>query len=241
MTTPYIRSIKLTPRDLQARLKRRVSRGEHPVAIAQELDILLNAKDKLRRANAKTMQHNRLWKELLMPLKAEMKNAVTMCGYKGGSPERREALEGFLMVLSKLHDRLILDSHKGFTPAAMGKAQNKANNGSHWTDWVPPSVKRKVLELFDAVPDGGVRKKIPFERKVPAALGKKLKKRLLERTIKELDAAKFKANKSELARDDDTHKIDLARITNIEVAINWINDADDTEALPTTWSGFFKG
>jgi hypothetical protein len=147
-------------------------------------------------------------------------------------------MQGYLLVLNTLHDRLIVDSRKGFTPAQLGKAQVKANNGVHWVDWIPPSVKRKVQELFEAIPRGG-KHKIPFERKVPAALGKKLRVRLLERTEKELEAAKVKAKRSLTANDMDTNEIDMARIANIEQALVWIRAAQDTEALPTTWSGFF--
>lgn len=211
----------------------------HPEAVAMELDKLLEEKAMLRSSRAKDKQHARLWKELLMPLKAEIKNVNAMCLYKGGGDERREAMQGYLLVLNTLHDRLELDARKGFTPAQLGKAQFKPNNGNHWVDWVPPSVRLKVMELFDAIPRGGIKKKIPFERKVPTVLGKKLKARLLERTIKELDVAKRKEQKSRLANDADTNEIDIERIANIEKAIVWIQEADDTTALPTTWSGFF--
>lgn len=240
---PYKRNLQLTPRDLRARLKRRFSDPRKqqldPEAYGRELDKLMKQKELLRSSNAKQKQLTRLWKELMMPLKAEIKNTNAMLAYKGGSPERREALEGYVFVLNTLHDRLVIDSHKNFTPAQLGKAQPKPNNGSHWSDWVPPSVKLKVQELFDVMPRDGTKKKVPFERKVPAALGKKLKVRLLERTIKELDIAKEKARRSALAREYDTNEIDMERVSNIELALNWINEADDTTALPTTWSGFY--
>ena len=240
MDTPK-RILQLPLRELRDRMKKRIVKGgRHPEAVAQELDKLLEAK-KLRRAmNAKEKQLARLWKELMMPLKAELKNVTTMCAYEGGSAERREALNGYMLVLNTLHDRLTLESRKGFTPAQIGKAQFKPNNGSHWSDWVPASVKLRVQELFSAIPKGGVKVKIPFERKVPAALGVKLKTRLLERTIKELDVAKRKAALSELARDYEKNDVDVIRVANIEKAIVWITAAEPTEALPTTWSGFYK-
>lgn len=241
---PYKRNLELTPRDLRARLKRRFSdprkKQLDPEAYTRELDKLMLQKEHLRSSNAKQKQLVRLWKELLMPLKAELKNTNAMLAYAGGSTERRDALEGYALVLRTLHDRLELDSHKGFTPAQLGKAQYKPNNGNHWSDWVPPSVKLKVQELFDVMPRDGTKKKIPFERKVPAALGKKLRVRLLERTVKALDMAKEKARRSALAREMDTNEIDMARIANIELALTWINEAEDTTALPTTWSGFFS-
>jgi len=236
---PYKRNLELTPRELRARMQRKIKRdNHHPVAVMQKLDKLMEQKKDLRSSNAKQKQLTRLWKELLMPLKAEIKNTVVMCNYEGGSEQRRDAMQGYLLVLNTLHDRLIVDSRKGFTPAQLGKAQYKPNNGNHWTDWIPPSVKRKVQELFEAIPRGG-KQKIPFERKVPAALGKKLKARLLERTEKELDVAKRKENKSRLANDMDTNVIDMERIANIEQALVWIRQAQDNEALPTTWSGFY--
>jgi hypothetical protein len=242
---PYKRNLQLTPRDLRARLKKRFSDPRKnqldPDAYQRELDKLLEEKAMLRSSKAKDKQQARLWKELMMPLKAELKNANAMLVYKGGSPERREAIEGYVLVLNTLHDRLVIDSHKNFTPAQLGKAQHRPNNGSHWSDWIPPSVKVKVQEMFMNLPRDGTKKKIPFERKVPAVLGKKLKARLLERTTKELGVAKEKARRSAMARDMDTNEIDVERVANIERAIEWITAADDTEALPTTWSGFFKG
>lgn len=236
---PYKRNLELTPRELRARMQRKIKRANHhPEAVALKLDKLLEEKKLLRSSNAKQKQLTRLWKELLMPLKAEIKNTIVMCNYEGGTPQRREAMQGYLLVLNTLHDRLIVDSRKGFTPAQLGKAQFKPNNGVHWSDWIPPSVKRKVQELFEAVPRGS-KQKVPFERKVPAALGKRLKVRLLERTEKELEAAKDKAKRSRVANDMDTNEIDMARIANIEQALVWIREARDTECLPTTWSGFF--
>lgn len=237
---PYKRNLQLTPRDLRARLKKRFADPRLPAdAYNKELDKLMEQKKHLRSANAKQKQLARLWKELMMPLKAEIKNVNAMMQYKSACPERNEAVEGYALVLNTLHDRLTIEAHKGFTPAQLGKAQLKPNNGNHWTDWVPPSVKLKVNELFEAIPRDGIKKKVPFERRVPESLGKKLRKRLLERTIKELDIAKIKATKSRLSNDMDTHELDLKRIANIELAINWINDADAMTALPTTWSGFF--
>jgi hypothetical protein len=205
-----------------------------------ELDKLLAAKKEVKSARAKEMQLNRLWKELLMPLIAERKNVRAMLRYKeDDEPERQEALKGYMLVLETLKGKLELEARKGFTPASVAKAQNRPNNGNHWTDWVPPSVKVKVQELFDAIPREGIRKKVPFERRVPAPLGKQLRARLLKRTEKELEVAKAGLHAARLSRDLDLVQKAETKVDYIEQAIEWVHEADYTEALPVTWHGFF--
>jgi len=222
-------------------MQRRVSfYGMHPQAMLMELDRLLEAKKEVKSARAKDMQRNRLWKELVMPLIAERKNVRAMLRYKvDDEPERHEALQGYMLVLETLKSRLELDARKGFTPAQVAKAQHRPNNGNHWTDWVPPSVKLRVQELFDAIPREGIRKKVPFERRIPAPLGKQLRERLLKRTQKELEVAKAGVTVAHIAGDDDLIQKAETKVDYIEQALEWIAEADYTEALPTTWHGFF--
>lgn len=241
MTTPQAHYMRLTPSQLTIKMQRRVThQGMHPQAMLMELDRLLEAKKEVKSARAKDMQRNRLWKELMMPLIAERKNVRAMLRYKeDDAPERHEALKGYMLVLETLKSRLELDARKGFTPAQVAKAQNRPNNGNHWTDWVPPSVKVKVQELFDAIPREGIRKKVPFERRVPAPLGKQLRERLLKRTEKELEVAKMHLVVARIQDEDDVVEAAENKIDYIEQALEWIHAADYTEALPSTWHGFY--
>jgi len=241
MATPQAHYMKLTPSQLTERMQRRVSIfGMHPQAMLLELDKLLTAKKEVKSARAREMQLNRLWKELLMPLVAERKNVRAMLRYKEeDEPERQEALKGYMLVLETLKGKLELESRKGFTPAQVAKAQNRPNNGNHWTDWVPPSVKVKVQELFDAIPREGIRKKTPFERRIPAPLGKQMKERLLKRTEKELEVAKAGQRAAYMSGEQDAMQDADTKVDYIEQALEWIAKAEYTEALPTTWHGFF--
>lgn len=241
MATPQAHYMKLTPSQLTERMQRRVNIfGMHPQAMLIELDKLLIAKKEVKSARAKDMQRNRLWKELLMPLIAERKNVRAMLRYKeDGEPERQEALKGYMLVLETLKHRLELDARKGFTPAQVAKAQNRPNNGNHWVDWIPPSVKVKVQELFYAIPREGIRKKVPFERRTPAPLGKQMRERLLKRTEKELEVAKAGVHAAWLSKDQELMQKAETKVDYIEQALEWIAEAEYTDALPVTWHGFF--
>lgn len=242
MTLSQQHYLKLTPSQLKVKLEQRVKRkGMHPQAMHLELDKLLEQKAIVRSSKAKQSQYRRLWRELMMPLKAEIKNTKTMLRYKGGGDVRKQALEGYLMVLEKLLDKLNIDSRKeGLTPASIAKARMLPNRGNHWTDWVPASVRLKVMELFEAIPVDGIKVKIPFERRIPKALHATLKRRLLERTEKELEVAIRKHQVQVIAQDDFDEEMRAEQVvSNIQQALVWIQEAGDTEALPTTWHGFF--
>lgn len=241
MTLSQAHYLKLTPSQLKVKLTQRVKRKSlHPRAMHIELDKLLEEKKKVRSSKAKQAQHRRLWRELMMPLRAEIKNTKVMLKYQG-SDERKVALDGYLMVLEKLLDKLHMDSRKdGFTPASIAKARLLPNSGVHWSDWVPPSVKVKVRELFDAIPKDSIKVKIPFERRVPKAQHFTIKRRLLERTEKELEVAIRKHQVQLMSKDDFEAEMRASEtVSNIQQALVWIRESKNTDALPTTWHGFY--
>jgi hypothetical protein len=154
--------------------------------------------------------------------------------YENGESLRNDALNGYMLVLGKLNDRLHKLSEDGTTmPSEIAKDKKYPNNGVHWSDWVKREVKEVVLDLFDAIPKQGQKVKVPFERKIPKTLHAQLKSRLRQRTEKEL------INEQRKQAVDFTEGR-ASTINKITQALAWIDASVEGEALPTTWHGFFK-
>ena len=210
----------------------------HGVA-RRELVAAVTAYQKEQKAlAAKRIMHRRLWGDLIDPLDYEIRLVKRMMQHdpvSEASEERDAALRGYNYVLQVAHRKL----HKAagafdLTPTGYAKEYKLPNNGAHWTDWVKFEVKEAVTDLFDAVPrQPKVKRKIPFERKIPASMFVTLKQRLLERTRKELEHA-IRLNKS------DYSDALAADIKQMEKALEYINEAAVGQALPTTWHGFYK-
>lgn len=198
------------------------------------IESVRNEKQRLRSIKAQRNQHTRLWAELRQPLEYEMRLVRRMNTYESGDSARNDALNGYMLVLGKLHDRLhkISQSHDTM-PSDIAKDKKYPNNGVHWSDWVKREVKDAVLELFDAIPKQGQKVKVPFERKIPKALHAQLKSRLRQRTEKEL------VNEQRKQTVDYTEGR-ASTIKKIEQALAWVDASAEGEALPTTWHGFFK-
>jgi hypothetical protein len=232
---------KHTNKELRQILYKQAKRTNAPVEVVEmTLDEWQKEKALVRAEKAKRSQHKRLWRELLQPARAELKNVRAMLHYEAGPFERQRALALYIQGIERFLNRLENDTRtENHTPSQLAEADFLPNKGVHWTDWVKSGTKNKVREAFEAIPRGGVKIKTPFERKIPKALCLKLKKRLFIRTQKELEAAKVSLRNAELERD--AAKIAKRRetIANIKVALTRIEEMGDTEAVPTTWHGLF--
>jgi len=231
MAFAYPKYIKLTLNQVMTDL----STQDLPSHIKQEIiESVRNEKQRLRSINAQKNQHTRLWAELRQPLEYEMRLVRRMVAYKNGETLRNDALDGYLLVLGKLHERLHKLSQDGATmPSEVAKDKQYPNNGVHWSDWVKREVKDAVLELFDAIPKQGQKVKVPFERKIPKALHAQLKSRLRQRTEKEL----INEQRKQVVDYTDGRAGTIKQITQ---ALAWVDASVEGEALPTTWHGFFK-
>lgn len=230
MTFAYPKYIKLTLNQVMTDL----STQNIPSHTKQEIiESVRNEKKRLRSQRAQKNQHTRLWAELRQPLEYEMRLVRRMVAYENGESLRNAALNGYILVLGKLHDRLHRLSKDGaLMPSDVAKDKKYPNNGVHWSDWVKREVKDAVLDLFDAIPKQGQKVKVPFERKIPKTLHAQLKSRLRQRTEKEL------VNEQRKQSVDYTEGR-ASTIKKIEQALAWVNASAEGEALPTTWHGFF--
>lgn len=210
----------------------------HGVARRDIIKKVTDYKKEQKALAAKRVVHRRLWGDLIDPLEYEIRLVKRMLQHDPVSEaqdERDAALRGYHHVLQvalrKIHKAA---DNFDLTPTGYAKEYQLPNNGHHWTDWVKFEVKEAVAELFESVPrQPKVKRKIPFERKIPPALFVTLKQRLLERTQKELEHA------TRLIKSDYSDAL-AADIKQMTKAIEYINDAAIGQALPTTWHGFYK-
>jgi hypothetical protein len=245
--------------ELELREKLRM-RKMHPKAEQQIFDIVVEQKARQRSTMRKKEQHERMWSELMEPLKYELKICRAMLRYDGdhakasgyvtGDEHKTPLSHGDPRTLALLHYVHTLDNLLGkmtlqrrareYTPYQIAEAAMRPNKGVHWSDWVAPSKKVEITALFNAVPKvKHVKRKVPFERIVPKVLWLKLHKRLLERTIKEVEYNKHKLNVATMSGDDEKIERAQVRIEHINQALVWIQEAEVGAALPVTWHGFY--
>ena len=67
------------------------------------IESVRNEKQRLRSIKAQRNQHTRLWAELRQPLEYEMRLVRRMVAYENGESLRNDALNGYMLVLGKLH------------------------------------------------------------------------------------------------------------------------------------------
>lgn len=202
--------------------------------IKQIIESVRNEKKRLRSEGAKRTQYKRLWGELLEPLEYEIRLVERMCVYPSSKEARTAALSAYQVVLEKVKKRILKHEYLAEqTPSEIAKEKRYPNNGVHWSDWIPLEVKEAVIEAFAAIPREGVKVKVPFERRIPATLHIKLKKRLRDRTQKEYD---IEWRKNSVDYTDERS----ARIKQMKQVLEWIDELAEGEAMPTTWHGFYR-
>jgi hypothetical protein len=257
MTISYQHYYALTDHEIDRRLAAKRMPPATRIALRQQI---MEGKAELKSARAREKQMARLWGELIKPMRREVKiirivlNRTKQQHFSGFFADEDEAVakiaayDAYWEVMSRLEIKCMKYRAAGMTPSQAAKEKTKLfphgmpNNGVHWTDWVPPSVKLVVVGLFDAIPRRSkVKRKVPFERKTPRLtrvldgevldMFEEQRFRLRSRTEKDLDRAK------RMAQVDPTKADEVARI---EQALEFIDSAEQGEVLPTTWHGFYK-
>jgi hypothetical protein len=135
-------------------------------------------------------------------------------------------------VLAEVYNRITQLKNQGyFTPSTYAKEKNLPNHGLLWTDFVPVRIKTRIADMFMAIPHKAKAKvKVPFERLVPEDIHDKRKRRLVNRTTKEL----LHANQDHaLSPTQDTQ----ARVAKLKRALAAIERLEPNEPVPTTWHG----
>tara|TARA_R110000822_G_scaffold92140_10_gene212128 strand:+ start:2024 stop:2737 length:714 start_codon:yes stop_codon:yes gene_type:complete len=233
MTFKHQKYMRMTPNDMHnAMMKQRMT----PLEMEHIKQIVIEQKLQIKRDAARKVQHDILWRELWQPLAYELRIARSILGYTEKSyavPERKKAITEYIRVLEKSLTKL-KTAHKAYThtPKQLAQEASLPNDGIHWTDWIPLSVRSKVEVLFDAIPARFKAKvKTPFTRSIPAEQNDKLRAKLRARTEKDLDAAIQVA-----AIDAEKHP----QIERIRKALDVIDAMEDHEPVPRSWQGLFQ-
>jgi len=153
------------------------------------------------------------WGELIEALQHERRIVRTMVRYKTATPapERDEFVNAYNDVLTKTYGRLTLLRRQGKMP-----------EHTHWTDYVPATIKDAFVETLAEIPPRNRAKvKIPFERTDPYALHDRRKARLLRKTYAERITA------------TDNGDVDKAAL--LDEAVKRINALPPNAHVPNTW------
>ena len=230
----YPALMKLKRRELANHLSKLLDKGTPRLVVNEMRDTVLAQKEKLRRHRIHEAQQNILWGDVLKPLQAERRSVRASLKYKADddTDARVQAFDAYTLVLAELHNRITRIKNSGeFTPSTYATEKNLPNRGLHWSDFIPVRIKNRIIELFDAVPyTAKARRKIPFERVVTADIHDKRKRRLVNRTTKEL----LHANQDHaLSPTMDTQ----ARVDKLNAALAAIEQLNDNEPVPATWHG----
>ena len=240
MDTSYNRYLSYTQRELQAHLDKQ--RDTMPDDL--RADIMRQVRDertRLRSVKAKERAMSAAWGEIMRPLKSELRIVVNMGRYTSKTyhvPERSKAIAEYRAVLEKAVRLLTKHQAGDYTPRALAKLKNVPNDGAHWVDWIPESVRVTVTLMFEAIPHHFKAKaKVPFERRTIDDKRDVLIRRLA-RTVKEELGRAYK----DLANDPDEYdnQDHHAYIRRMELAQQAIIALPDDAYVPATWQGLFK-
>jgi len=225
---------KLKKRELANHLSKLLDKGTPRIVVNEMRDTVLRQKEQLRRHRIHEAQQNILWGDVLKPLQAERRSVRASLKYKADddTDARVQAFEAYAVVLAELHNRITSIKNSGdFTPSTYAAEKNLPNRGLHWSDFIPSRIKLRITDLFDAVPyTAKARRKIPFERVVTADIHDKRKRRLVNRTTKEL----LHANQDHaISPTVDTQ----VRVDKLKAALAAIESLNDNEPVPATWHG----
>lgn len=239
MTYKYQHLMALTPNQLHNVLMKRNTQPEMREAIKTTITAQKSAQKSIR---AKTIKVNAEWRPLLEGLRMERESLRSMRNYRSTSGSRGQvvpnqeditALDGYAMVLDKLHGEFELHKRNLVTPAVLARERGLPNGGIHWTDWIKDKFKERVRLLFDAIPHRqGAKVKQPFVRKTDPKSSARLATRLRIRTLKEHGIAEqdYQLNPTERSK---------AKLDKLIEAIKRIDRLPPTDPVPRTWSGLF--
>lgn len=242
MDTHFEYLASLPPKLLQNYLVEHVVSQTHRNRLRAEIK---EYKEQRRVERLSKHQHNKLWGALIRDLKYERSNASVGRAYKSRrpTPERDAAFDAYIKVLDRLLTLLSDDYRQlGMTPSELAKEKGVPNNGSHWTDWVPETVKIKTNTLFDGIPyQAKAKRKIPFERKQRPDVKKTNKDgekvSALEAMRQQVDEElQFKRRENLILEDDKIKN----KIDDLERVQAWLETATTSTALPNTWHGVLR-
>jgi hypothetical protein len=243
MTYKYQHLMALTPNALHNTLAKR----NLPTEVREQIKATITAQRSAQKSmRAKAIKVHAEWRPLLEGLRMERESLRSMRNYRSNAPERAfsrgqrvpnqeeiTALDGYAMVLDRLHGEFELHKKELRTPAVIARERDLPNKGIHWTDWIKDKFKERVRLLFDAIPyRAGAKVKHPFPRRTDPKSTARLATRLRIRTLKEHGIAEqnHQLNPTERSK---------AKLDKMNEALRRIDRLSPTDPVPRTWSGLF--
>lgn len=213
------------------------------------IDEVVEAKRLLHIENQKGGQHARLWKDLIAPAQAELHiiRRMRKPGVQSDSPERTAALEAYELVVSKVVGRIQVEaSNTTEMPRYIAVEKKLPNKGEHWADWVPPKIQALVQTYFDVIPYvAGTKQKRPFKRRIPQTQHDIHKKRLVERTEKEIahierriaaERADTRLTPTHVFKQQEIGAMRL-QVSQMQAAMHRVSLFKPNDFVPVTWHG----
>ena len=203
-------------------------------------------KSQRRAEKIRATHRKKLWADLLRDLNYEYNNVRQGMKYTTSQPqpERLYAFEAYLLVLNKVRDEIEAAQANPEVPKPTPSAYSQwvnaktkrqiPNNGIHWTDWVPASVKARVSALFDAIPHTPkAKRKLPFQRTQRPVKDNPALTRLIKRTEKEMSYVKQELDIAP------TNPVIRLKYTQMRRALARMREMKPNEAVPHTWHGVY--
>jgi hypothetical protein len=236
MTYKYQHLMALTPNQLHNALMKR----NLPPEMREEMKATITAQKSAQKSmRAKAIKVHAEWRPLLEGLRMERESLRSMRNYRSSrgqlvpNQQTTDALDGYAMVLDRLHGEFELHKKELRTPAVIARERDLPNKGIHWTDWIKDKFKERVRLLFDAIPHRqGAKVKHPFPRRTDPKSTARLATRLRIRTLKEHGIAEqnHQLNPTERSK---------AKLDKMNEALRRIDRLSPTDPVPRTWSGLF--
>ena len=206
-------------REIRWKLRREMDE----VSVDQTIARLIADRKDLAARRAKKRVADAAWSEVIESLQHERRIVRSMLKYKtkDPAPERDAFVEAYYEALTKTYNRLLY----------VKRVTGDVPEHSHWTDYVPNSVKDVFIEEAEMIPPRHKAKvKAPFERTDPYDLYEKRKNRLTRNGYKEMETLQLKL---EVNPEDEKAQ---RRIDRLRVAMQRLRGIEAPAHLPNHWT-----
>lgn len=233
-----------------SRLQTHLRKNRYPADIILKLvNEHQRIKESQRASRIKQTVIYKQWHFVVQPARDELGVVRTMKSAIKRESDMTEALTNKLNALQAYEEALVkvvtklnaIQKEDAITPAELvaqlreaGK-QDIPNNGAHWTDYVPDATRRRIVAMFDALPQPARgKKKVPFERRIAPEEHARLKSALVKAINTEIE--KVEQEFAVTGNSFDKDELDN-RLTDLYRAQYVLDGLKPTTPLPKTWHG----
>lgn len=241
----------------EAKLRKLLTEQKYPAALMMNIfsrvrDI--KAKRKAERTRMTVLQQR--WDDVLRPARTELATVRTMKAQttkilmdKNIATDVRDkyaALCAYEEVLVEVIQKLRKyqqekDEEKQYTPQQVAKLLREAGkramptNGTHWTDYVGGTTRRRIEKMFDDLPEARRgKRKVPFEHRISPQEFDRLRKVL----VGQLFNAQHEAETMlAIVKDPQERAKFESMLSDVQYANYRLEILSRTSPLPATWRG----